>query len=920
MKLETEFQAAADDEEARPRREIRLLGHMLGEIIRDQHGTAMFHLVERVRTSSLRFHRDGDLSAQQELVAIFDSLSIEQTNILIRAFSYFSLLANIVEDHYQIAAMRDQGQGAALPGSVARALERIGAAGVPPEALLACLDDVHVVPVLTAHPTEVKRKSILNCQREIAVLLDRLCCSGGSNVEAQAIEEDLYSAVLTLWQTRMLRRERLTVIDEVKNGLSYYDYTFLQQVPRMSVALEDTLRRSTGKEVALPPVLTMGSWIGGDRDGNPFVTAEVLEQTLHMQSSRILKFYLDELHALSGELSLSSLLVSATAALQSLAEASPDRSVQRSDELYRRAVLGVRARLAAAARDRVGLDVGSILARESTPYPDVKSFAADLETIHASLSAHGSARLANGRLRRLRHAVAVFGFHLAAVDLRQNSDVHERTVAELLEAVAPGTDYLRLPEAERIALLCRELASPRPLAAGAYCYSEETTGELAIFRRAADSHRRYGAAAIGNCVVSKAASVSDILEAAVLLKEVGLLRPHEQQLDLNIVPLFETIDDLRNAGPIMSSLFNLPFYRGLLASRNKLQEVMLGYSDSNKDGGFLTSGWELYKAERVLVEIFAEHGLKLRLFHGRGGSVGRGGGPSYEAILAQPAGAIQGQIRLTEQGEVIASKYGNPEVGRQNLEILLAATLEASLLADGQAQPRDDYLDVMESLSVHALAAYRSLVYETEGFERYFWESTVISEIAALNIGSRPASRKKTTAIEDLRAIPWVFSWAQCRLMLPAWYGFGSAVKAFIAERGDEGLNLLKEMHERWGFFATTLSNMEMVLAKTNLAIASRYADLVSDRSLRDAIFPRLCAEHVASIGALTKITGRQVSPEVNPSLALSIRERFPYLDPLNHVQVELLRRRRADGDDALVRRGIHLSINGIAAGLRNSG
>lgn len=638
-------------------------------------------------------------------------------------------------------------------------------------------------------------------------------------------------------------------------------------------------------------------------------------------SGRIFKFYLDELHILSRELSISSLLVPASPALQALAEASPDRSVQRTDEFYRRAVLGIRARLAAAAQARVGLDVGSLLAREAVPYPDVQALAADLETVHSSLLQHGSARLAKGRLRRLRHAVSVFGFHLAAVDLRQNSEVHERTVAELLEAVAPGTAYLQLTETERIELLGRELATPRPLGVCAFTYSEETADELAIFRLAAESHRLYGAAAINNCIVSKTASVSDLLEVAVLLKEVGLLRPHEQQLDVNIVPLFETIDDLRAAGPVMSALFALPSYRRLLASRNHLQEVMLGYSDSNKDGGFLTSGWELYRAERALVEVFAKNDLKLRLFHGRGGSVGRGGGPSYEAILAQPAGAIQGQIRLTEQGEVIASKYGNPEVGRQNLEILLAATIEASVLTDAETPPRDDYLAAMESLSAHAFKAYRSLVYDTDGFERYFWESTVISEIAALNIGSRPASRKKTSAIEDLRAIPWVFSWAQCRLMLPAWYGFGSAVEALTAERGAAGLALLRDMYKNWGFFATTLSNMEMVLAKTNLAIASRYADLVSDRTLRDAIFSRICAEHAASLGALAEITGRQDGDAHNHALFNSIRERFPYLDPLNHVQVELLHRRRSvEGDDALVRRGIHLSINGIAAGLRNSG
>ena len=423
-----------------------------------------------------------------------------------------------------------------------------------------------------------------------------------------------------------------------------------------------------------------------------------------------------------------------------------------------------------------------------------------------------------------------------------------------------------------------------------------------------------------NYVISKTNSASDILEVALLIKEAGLLRPRDGTLDVNIVPLFETIEDLRNCGRVMDDLLALPPYRRLLESRGRSQEVMLGYSDSNKDGGFLTSGWELYKAEITLIEVFRRHGVRLRLFHGRGGSVGRGGGPSYQAILAQPGGAVQGAIRITEQGEVIASKYSNPEVGRRNLEILAAATLEATLLQSTEPAPRPEYLAAMEELSAHAYRAYRNLVYETTGFERYFWESTVIGEIAKLNIGSRPASRKPSTRIEDLRAIPWVFSWAQCRLMLPGWYGFGAAVKAWLAGRPNDGMAVLKAMYREWPFFEGLLSNMDMVLAKSDIAIASRYAELVTDPALREEIFSRLRSEWQDTIEALLSIMGHKALLEANPLLVRSIRHRFPYLDPLNHMQLELLKRYRAGDADESVVQGIHLTINGIAAGLRNSG
>jgi phosphoenolpyruvate carboxylase len=516
--------------------------------------------------------------------------------------------------------------------------------------------------------------------------------------------------------------------------------------------------------------------------------------------------------------------------------------------------------------------------------------------------------------------VKVFGFHLAPVDLRQNSDVHERVIAELLTQARPGVDYLALDEAARCTLLLEELQSPRLLVSPFEAYSEETASELAILRETKRAHLTYGRDAVTNYIISKAASVSDLLEVAVLLKEAGLLHPTLGTLDVNIIPLFETIDDLRAGPSIMAAAFGLPFYMRLLQSRDRLQEVMLGYSDSNKDGGYVTSGWELHKAELELIAVFRAHGIKLQLFHGRGGSVGRGGGPSYEAILAQPAGAVQGRIRLTEQGEVITAKYANAEVGRRNLEVLVAATMEATLLSHARPQPDAAQVAAMDRLSTEALSAYRSLVYETEGFETYFWESTVISEIAALNIGSRPASRKKSRSIEDLRAIPWVFSWAQCRLMLPGWYGFGTAVERFIADAPAERLALLRTMYKTWPFFTTLLSNMDMVLAKSDIAIASRYAGLVGDAALRDRIFGAISAEHARTVEILRQIMEQDELLEGNPQMQRSLRNRLPYIDPLNHLQVELLRRYRAGVDDDATRNGLHMSINGISAGLRNSG
>jgi phosphoenolpyruvate carboxylase len=804
---------------------------------------------------------------------------------------------------------------------MAHALARARQAGIPPARLLAFFANALVVPVLTAHPTEVRRKSTIDREMEVADLLAERDQVSLTAAELGANEAALRRAVLTLWQTNLLRVTRLRVIDEVANGLAYYDYTFLSELPRFYADLEEELA-SAGVPLAdsLPSFLRIGSWIGGDRDGNPFVTEEVLRAALRAQSSRALKYYLGELHLLGGELSLDSRLVDVSDALEELAARSPDRSANRQDEPYRRAITGIYARLAATARVLDHLEAPQNAVGDAPPYGGSGELIADLAILDGSLVANGSAILAKGRLRSLRRAVDTFGFHLAALDLRQNSDAHGCTVGEMLGLVQPSLDYAGLPEPERVRLLLGELSTARPLASAFLAYSAETASELAILKAAAEAHRRYGQASVPHYVISQTTGVSDILETAVLLKEAGLLRPREGALDLDIVPLFETIEDLRHCGEVMDELLGLREYQRLLESRGRVQEVMLGYSDSNKDGGFLTSGWELYKAEIALVEVFRRHDVGLRLFHGRGGSVGRGGGPSYQAILAQPVGAVQGAIRITEQGEVIASKYSNPELGRRNLEILAAATLEATLLQPDTAEPRPEYLEAMEYLSAEAYRAYRNLVYETDGFDRFFRDSTVIGEIANLNIGSRPSSRKPSAGIEDLRAIPWVFSWAQCRLMLPGWYGFGSAVKAWIEAQPNHGMTMLQSMYREWPFFQMLLSNMDMVLAKSDIAIASRYAELVSDTELRDRVFSRLRAEWQSVVDALLTIIGQQSLLESNPLLARSIRHRFPYLDPLNHMQIELLKRYRAGDTDDDVVTGIHLTINGIAAGLRNSG
>ncbi|MBL0917399.1 MAG: phosphoenolpyruvate carboxylase [Hydrogenophaga sp.] len=921
--------AARRDDKDRPLiDDIRLLGRILGDVIREQEGTAAFELIERIRQLSVAFRRDADRAADKALKQLLKSLSADQTVSVIRAFTYFSHLANLAEDRHHIRrrAVHERA-GGLQTGSLALALQRLQAAGLTPDAVARTLADAHLSPVLTAHPTEVQRKSILDAERDIARLLverDQALPREQAGIEAQ-----MRARVTQLWQTRLLRFTKLSVADEIENALSHYESTFLSQIPRLYAELEAGL----GQPVA--PFLRMGQWIGGDRDGNPNVTAATLELALRRQAELALRHHLTQVHLLGGELSMSGMLVGASADMQALAGRSPDTNAHRQDEPYRRALTGMYARLAATLMALTGGEAARHAVAPQDPYTDAGDFLADLRTIEASLRAHHGAALVDARLRPLIRAVEVFGFHLATIDLRQSSDQHELVIAELLAVARIEPDYAALDEAAKRAVLLRALNDVRPLRVPGTDYSAHTQGELAIFETARAGRTRFGHTAIRHAIISHTETVSDLLEVLLLQKEAGLVRgtlAHDAVADLIVVPLFETIEDLRNAAPILREYYALPGLRAMVqrgaADGYGEQDVMLGYSDSNKDGGIFTSNWELYRAETALAKLFDELNasggkpIGLRMFHGRGGTVGRGGGPSYQAILAQPPGTVRGQIRLTEQGEVIGAKYANPEIGRRNLETLVAATLEATLLQPTkEASPA--FLKAAESISRASMAAYRALVYDTPRFAEYFFGATPIREIAELNIGSRPASRKATGRIEDLRAIPWGFSWGQCRLTLPGWYGFGSAVQAFAAE-DPKNAPLLKRMHRDWPFFNTLLSNMDMVMAKSDMALASLYAELVDDKALRKKVFAAIEAEWQRTVDALALITGEAERLAGNAALRRSIEHRFPYIDPLHHLQVELIRRHRAGAleqdTDGKLRRGIHIAINGIAAGLRNTG
>ncbi|WP_135454264.1 phosphoenolpyruvate carboxylase [Mycobacterium sp. DL99] len=911
------------------REDIRLLGAILGDTVREQNGADVFDLVERARVESFRVRRSEIDRA--ELADLFTGIDVRQAIPVIRAFTHFALLANVAEDIHRERrravheAAGEPPQDSSLAATYRKLDQAISSVGLDSATVAHALSGALVAPVITAHPTETRRRTVFDTQHRVTELM-RLRLHGLSRTaDGRDIEVELRRHILTLWQTALVRLSRLKISDEIETGLRYYPAAFFEVIPQVNAEVREALQaRWPGAHLLEQPILRPGSWIGGDRDGNPNVDAGVVRLATGRAAHVAFEHYFTEITALEEELSMSARLVTVTEGLMALASVCHEPA--RADEPYRRALRVIHARLTATGREILDEQPEHELDLGLQPYRTPEEFLADLDAVDASLRVNGSAVLADDRLARLREAVLVFGFHLCGLDMRQNSEVHEQVVAELLAWAGVHPDYASLPESQRVELLAGEISTRRPLIGEGAELSELARKELDIVGAAARAVSVFGPQSVPNYIISMCQSVSDLLEAAILLKEAGLLdvsgaaHGDDVYAPVGIVPLFETIDDLQRGSSILQEALALPVYRSIVSARGQHQEVMLGYSDSNKDGGYLAANWALYRAELDLVEAARKTGIRLRLFHGRGGTVGRGGGPSYDAILAQPPGAVNGSLRITEQGEVIAAKYAEPRIAHRNLETLLAATLESTLLdVEGLGDDAEPAYQLLDELAALAQRSYAELVHETPGFVEYFKASTPVSEIGALNIGSRPSSRKPTTSIADLRAIPWVLAWSQSRVMLPGWYGTGTAFEQWIGD-DETRVAVLQDLYERWPFFRTVLSNMAQVLSKSDMGLAARYSELVDDAELRARVFDKIVAEHDRTIAMYKLITGQDDLLADNPALARSVFNRFPYLEPLNHLQVELLRRFRAGDTDELVQRGILLTMSGLATALRNSG
>lgn len=844
---------------------------------------------------------------------VLPQLDERQTYDLTLACGLFAQILNIAEDvhHERRRQIHEDAGHNAAEGSLTETVRRLKAGKADGKSVQQQLDNTSVTAVLTAHPTEVQRQTVLNFNRRIRALLpQRERCT---NADALArLRREIDTVLLGLWQTSETRRHKLSVNDEINNGVSIFPMSFFEALPKLYRKMEHDFQTAY-PDVRVPNILKIGGWIGGDRDGNPFVSAETLRFAFRRHADAVFRFYRSELDKLYRELPLSIRRVKVNDDVMALAALSPDEELARTEEPYRRAIAYIMARAMGKAR-ALGLGMGCKFGFLE-PYASAQEFLDDLKKLQRSLIDNGSRLLAEGRLADLIRSVSVFGFHMMPLDLRQHAGKHADVVAELFQH-AGLEDYNSLNEEQKQAVLLRELSHQRPLYSPFITYSDHTRHELAIFNEARKIKDEFGEDAVTQSIISNCEQPSDLLALALLLKESGLLavengKPHSR---INIVPLFETIEALENACPVMETMFRLDWYDALLESRGNIQEIMLGYSDSNKDGGYVTSSWCLYQAELGLVELFKKYDVRMRLFHGRGGSVGRGGGPSYQAILAQPAGSVAGQIRITEQGEVITAKYADPGNAQRNLETLVAATLEAGILPD----KKDPDAKLMQALSDVSFKYYRELITHPD-FIDYFLQTSPIQEIATLNLGSRPASRKTLARIQDLRAIPWVFSWMQNRLMLPAWYGFGSAVET-LCEDKPETLAALREHAQSNPFFQAMLSNMEQVMAKTDITLAENYAGLSESPDKAKVIFGMIKEEYQRSRKALLDLLQTEELLRDNRSLARSLALRIPYLNALNGLQVAMLKRLRKEPDNPHALLMVHLTINGVAQGLRNTG
>lgn len=904
----------------RLREDVRLLGSLLGQVLQEQGGPELLACVEQIRRRAIACRTDPSPEAHRTLRSLVDALDLPRAREVVRAFTLYFHLINLAEEHHRLRTLRDReirGQPAPRPESVAAAVAGLRLAGVSAGRLAGLLERLELRPVFTAHPTEARRASVLVHLRAVAHLVAALDSPHVTPEERRRLVDGLLARITTLWQTDEVRARRPSPLDEVLGGLYYLEHSAWKVAPVLYRDLQEAAEASSPEaRAAVRPFLRFGSWMGGDRDGHPLVTTEVTERTLELQRDRVLRLYRDEVEALARELSLSTrrvgvsreLLASVESDLAELAELRADPDLPPPTEPYRRKLRAVAERLRRTAR------------RSPGGYPSPHRFLQDLELLRHSLESNQASRVARGRLQDLWARVHTFGFHFTSLDLRQESELHGRVVAQLLRRAGVTEDYLGLPEPDRTALLARLLEQePVPLRPE----DPEAAEVVRLFQAVPSWQQRFGPEACETYIVSMTEGPSDVLEVLWLAAQVGLFRcaAGEVVSRLHVVPLFERIHELRRCGEILDALFRIPAYRAHLAAWDDLQEVMLGYSDSNKDGGYLAANWALHRAQSVLPEVARRHGCRVRLFHGRGGAIGRGGGPTERAILAQPPEAVDGRLKLTEQGEVLAARYGNPLVARRHLEQLTSALLQASLAESHPPDParRERWEAILEDLAERSRRAYRALVYEDPDFPAYFAQATPILEITRLNMASRPAARTGTMRVEDLRAIPWVFSWTQTRTNLPGWYGLGSALDGFVRDQ-PEGMLELRAMYAGWPFFRSVVDNAQISLGTADLSVARLYAELVEDDGVRERVYGRIREEYERAVRWVLEVTGQRELLDNSPVLQRSVRLRNPYVDPLHHVQVRLLRERRRAPDDPAVWEAVGLTVNGIAAGVQTTG
>ena len=845
----------------------------------------------------------------EELNEIVQSLSNKEMSYISRYFSILPLLINISEDvdlAFEINYQNNVGQDylGKLSTTIDLVAEKENAAEI--------LEHLNVVPVLTAHPTQVQRTTMLDLTNHIHVLLRKYRDVRMGLLNEQKWHNNLRRYIEIIMRTDMIREKKLKVTNEITNVMEYYNSSFLQAVTNLTEEYK-RLAKQHGIDLKNPTPITMGMWIGGDRDGNPYVTAETLKKSALTQCEVIMNYYDTKVANLYREFSLSTGIVKVSEAVQEMAYLSEDNSIYREKELYRRAFYYIQTKL----KNTKTYFIDQI--KTEPHYHKIEEFKHDLLAIKQSLLENKGEAMISGEFTELLQAVEVFGFYLASIDMRQDSSVHEACVAELLASAGIVEHYSELSEDEKCHVLLNELLyDPRILSATHTKKSALLQKELEIFQTARELKDKLGDAVIKQTIISHATSVSDLLELAVMHKEVGLI--DKEFARVQIVPLFETIEDLDNSYDTMKKYLSLPIAQKWIASNNNYQEIMLGYSDSNKDGGYLSSCWTLYKAQQQLTAIGDEFGVKITFFHGRGGTVGRGGGPTYEAITSQPLRSINDRIRLTEQGEVIGNKYGNKDAAYYNLEMLVSATINRMITKKkSDTSTSNRYERIMDQVVERSYQIYRDLVFGNEHFYDYFFESSPIKAISSFNIGSRPAARKTITEIGGLRAIPWVFSWSQSRVMFPGWYGVGSSFKEFIDENPEENLAFLRKMYKNWPFFQSLLSNVDMVLSKSNMNIAFEYAQLCEDKEVQE-IYYTILDEWQLTKNVILAIEDCDDLLEENPYLRDSLDYRMRYFNILNYIQLELIKRQRRGELSSDEERLIHITINGIATGLRNSG